>query len=111
MRVQITARHCSVPDALLNRTEEQVQKLSRYDPRIGSAEVTYTEEKHIRKAEVVLHIDGAEPVVAHAEEREFRSALDRAIERVTRMVKRERQQHRDHWAPPLPEETGEGEPS
>ena len=102
MRVQITARHCSVPDALLRRTEEQINRLSRYDPRIASAEVTYTEEKRSRKAEVVLHIDGAEPVVARAEEPEFRSALDKATDRVTRMLKRERQQHRDHWAPPLP---------
>jgi ribosomal subunit interface protein len=102
LRVQITARHCSVPDALLRRTEEQINRLSRYDPRIASAEVTYTEEKRSRKAEVVLHIDGTEPVVARAEEPEFRSALDKATDRVTRMLKRERQQHRDHWAPPLP---------
>ena len=111
MRVQITARHCDFPDELLTHTEQQIQKLIRYDPRVASAEVTYTEEKHARKAEVVLHIDGAEPVVAHAEEREFRSALDKAIDRVTRMLKRERQQHRDHWAPPLPEDTSEAEPS
>ncbi|MCH7533353.1 MAG: ribosome-associated translation inhibitor RaiA [Gemmatimonadetes bacterium] len=111
MRIQITARHCNVPDTLLRRTEEQIQKLSRYDPRVGSAEVTYTEEKRSRKAEVVLHIHGAEPVVAHAEEREFRSALDKAIDRITRMLKRERQQHRDHWAPPLPVGTREPEPS
>ena len=98
MRVQITARHCSVPDALLRCTEAQINKLNRYDQRIASAEVTYTEEKRSRKAEVVLHIDGTEPIV----EPEFRSALDKAIDRVTRMLKRERQQHRDHWAPPLP---------
>ena len=111
MRVQITARHCNVPDSQLSRTEEQIRKLSRYDPRVGSAEVTYTEEKRTRKAEVVLHIDGAEPVVARAEELEFRSALDKAIDRITRMLKRERQRHRDHWAPPLPEGERETEPS
>ncbi len=111
MRVKITARHCNVPEALLSRTEEQIQKLSRYDSRVGSAEVTYTEEKRTRKAEVVLHIHGAEPAVAHAEEREFQFALDKAIDRITRMLKRERQQHRDHWAPPLPEGTREPKPS
>ena len=111
MRVKITTRHCDVPKALLTRTEEQIQKLSKYDSRVGSAEVTYTEEKHSRKVEVVLHIDGAPPVVAQAEERDFRSALDKATDRITRMLKRERQQHRDHWAPPLPEATNEAEPS
>ena len=111
MRVQITARHCNVPDALLNRTEEHIQKLSRYDSRISSAEVIYTEEKRSRTAEVVVHIDRGEPVVARAEEREFRSALDKAIDRITRMLKRERQQHRDHRAPPLPESAPEAEPS
>lgn len=103
MRVQVTARHCSVSDALLSRTEEQIQKLSRYDPRIASAEVIYTEENHSNKTEVVLHVDGAEPVVAHAEDDEFRSALDKTVDRLTRMLKRERQQHRDHRAPSLSE--------
>ena len=111
MRVQITARHCNVPDALLSRTEEHIQKLSRYEHRVSSAEVIYTEEKRSRKAEVVLHIDGREPVVVRAEEREFRSALAKAIDGITRMLKRERQQYRDHWAPPLPESTPEAEPS
>jgi ribosomal subunit interface protein len=105
VRVQIMARHCNVPDALLSRTEEHIQKLSRYDPCVSSAEVIYTEEKRSRKAEVVLNIDRGEPVVA----RGLRSALDKAMDRITRMLKRERQQHRDHRAPPLPERAPEAE--
>ena len=107
MKVQITTRHCDVSDDLREHTQAQIDKLSRYDPRVGSADVTYTEEKHTRKVDVVVHIDGAEAVVAQAEDRDFRTALDQAIDRLVRMLKRERQRHRDHSAPPLSKHTRE----
>jgi putative sigma-54 modulation protein len=107
LKVQITARHCDISDDLREATQAQIDKLSRYDPRGGSADVTYTEEKHTRKVDVVVHIDGAEAVVAQAEDREFRTALDKAIDRLVRMLKRERQQHRDHSVPPLSKHTRE----
>jgi len=80
------AGHCSVPDALLRRAEEHISKRNWYEQRIASAEVTYTEEKRSRKAGVILHIDGTEPIV----QLEFRSVLDKAVDRVTCMLKRER---------------------
>ncbi len=70
MKVRIATRHCDVPDDLREPTEAEIDKLSRYDSRVGSADVTYTEEKHTRKIDVVVHIDGAETVVAQAEDRE-----------------------------------------
>ena len=105
MRTQIAARHCDVPKDVLARAEEQIQKLTRYDSRVSSAEVVFTEEKHSKKAEIILHIDGTAPLVAHAEESDFRSALDKTLDRLGRMLKRQRQRHRDHHAPPLSEST------
>ena len=80
------AGHCSVPDAVLRHAEEHISKRNRHEQCIASAEVTYTEEKRSRKAEVILHIDGTEPIV----ELEFRSVLDKTVDRVARMLKRER---------------------
>jgi hypothetical protein len=60
---------------------------------------------------VVLQIDGTAPVVAHGEEREFRSALDKVVGRLTLMLTREQQQHGDHWPPPLSESAREAERS
>lgn len=103
MRVQITGRHCEVPDRLLARTEEQVQALAKYESRASAADVVFVDEKHARRIELIIHIDGAEAVVGHGEGGDFRSALDQVVERVGRMLRKQSDRRRDHQAPPLSE--------
>ncbi len=67
MRVQIAARHCEIPDTVRSRTEEQIGKLSRYDPRLSGAEVVFEVEKHLKKVDAILKVDREEPVVAGGE--------------------------------------------
>jgi ribosomal subunit interface protein len=101
LRIQIAARHCDIPDSVRTRTEEQIPRLTKYDPRVSKAEVVFGEEKHIRKVEVILSVHGGEPVVARAEGGEFRSALDKVLERLSRILKRQRSMAKNHHAPPL----------
>lgn len=103
MRVQIATRHCDVPDPVLERTHKQIERLQRYDPRISAADVIFTEEKNSRGIEVVLHVDRTDPVVARGEARDFGAALSKAVERLSRQVKDQRDQHTDHQAPSLSE--------
>lgn len=103
MRVQIAARHCDVPDSVRQRTEEQLARLAKYDPRVGAAEVVFEEEKRIKKVEVVLSVDRVDPVVAHGEGEEFRTALDKVVDRLTRILKRQRAQSNNHQGPKLSE--------
>ena len=108
MRVQITERHCSVPDDVLERTEEQLSGLAKYSPRATAVDVVYVEEKLTKSVEVMFHIDGGEPVVAHGEGAEFRIALDQVVDRARRMLQKQRERQRDHQAPPLWESAGQG---
>jgi ribosomal subunit interface protein len=103
MRVQITARHCEVPSDVLERTESVISGLTRYEPRASAGDVVYSEEKLTKKVEVLIHIDREEPVVAHGEGSEFRSALDEVVDRLSRRLRRLRERRRDHQAPPLSE--------
>lgn len=107
MRVQIATRRCDVDDQTLERTEELVAKLDKYDPRVTAAEVVFTEEKKDRSVEIILHIDGTAPIVGSGDGPEFRSAVDRAVERVGRMLRKQRSRHRDHQAPKLSEASAE----
>ena len=106
MRVQITARHCEVPKDVMVRTEAQVSALSKYSPRASAADVIYSEQKLTKVAEIIMHIDGDEPVVAQGEGAEFRAALDQMIERVGRALRRQRERRTEHKAPPLGEVGG-----
>lgn len=103
MRVQIAARHCDIPDSVRQRTEEQISRLTRYDPGLLSAEVVYEEEKHTRKVEVILSVKRGEPVVAQGAGEEFRTALDKAVDRLGRMLRRRRSRQTDHQAKPFSE--------
>ena len=99
MRVQIAARHCDIPDSVRRRTEEQITRISKYDSRVNGAEVVFTEEKRVRGVEVILSVDGGVPVVAHGEGEEFRTALDKVVDRLSRILKRQRAQVTSHQAP------------
>lgn len=79
-------------------------RLTRYDERLASAEVVFDEEKHNRRVEAVLSLDGAPPVVARAEGPEFRVALDRVVDRLGRMLRKSRAQFTEHQGPRLTEE-------
>ena len=103
MRIQVAARHCEIPDSVRTRTEEQVVRLAKYDPRIDSANVVYEEEKRVRKVEVILSVHGGEPVVARGEGEEFRTALDKVVDRLGRILRRKRAQAKNHQGPRLAE--------
>ena len=95
-----------MPGDVRERTEVQVASLSKYSPRASAADVVYTEEKLDKLVEVIIHIDGGEPVVATGRGSEFRSALDEVIERASRMLRRQRERRTDHKAPARRERAG-----
>jgi len=103
VRVQVTERHCDVPDDVLDRTREQIEALAKYEARASSADVVYTEEKLTKNVEVRVHVDGSNPVVAHGDGSEFRSALDQVVDRLARQLRRQHDRRHDHQAPPLHE--------
>ncbi len=108
MRVTITERHCEVPKNVLTRTESQVGSLAKFESRATHAEVVYTDQRHTRKVEVVVHVDGAGRVAARGEGQDFRSALDQVVERLRRILREQRERRTDHHAPPRSEQpTGE----
>jgi len=99
MRVQIVARHCEIPDIVRSRTEEQISKLIKFDPRLSGAEVTFQVEKHMKKVEAVLSVHREEPVVASGEGSEFREATDLMVDRLAKILRRRRSQKKDHKGP------------
>jgi len=103
LRVQVVARHCEIPDSVRTRTEEQIGRLAKYNPRIASADVVFEEVKKLRRVEVIVSIDGADPVVARGEGDAFRTALDKVVNRLGRILRRQRAQRIEHQGPRLAE--------
>lgn len=101
MRVNIAARHCEISDPLRERAEGKMQRLTKYHRRVTGADVVFSETKRLRHVEVILSVDGSEPIVARAEDEDFRSALDKVLDRLARMLRKAREAGKDHQAPPL----------
>ncbi|MND02538.1 ribosome hibernation promoting factor HPF [compost metagenome] len=68
--------------------------------------MVFSEEKAVRIVDVVVHIDGGEPVVARAEDTEFRAALDKVVDRLRRRLRKQRELRIDHQAPPRRDRVG-----
>lgn len=97
-----------MPHDVLEKTEEQMTALPRYSPRASAADVVYSEERLTKVVEVVIHIDGGEPLVARGEGSEFRGALAQLSDRIRRRLRRQRERRTNHKAPPLGEGVTEG---
>jgi ribosomal subunit interface protein len=106
MRVQIAARHCEVPEPVLERARTRIAGLVRYDPRLSSAEVIFDEERHRKRVEVILSVDRREPVVAGGEGTDFQGALDLSLDRASRKLRRLRDRAVDRQASPRDVESG-----
>ena len=103
MRVKIAARHCDIPGTVRKRTEEQLGKLSKYEPRLSGAEVVFEVEKHKKKVDAILKVDREEPVLASGEGVEFREAVDQMVDRLSRILRRRRKQLKDYHRSVTPE--------
>jgi ribosomal subunit interface protein len=93
MEVTITTRHCTIPDSLRDQTERLLRRFQRLHSRATSAIVRFETESFEKNVEVRLNVGGGPPIIAHASGPTFRSALERAFDRLDRQVKR----RRDRW--------------
>jgi ribosomal subunit interface protein len=103
LKVTITERHCEVPRRVLARTEKTVRVLDKFDQRATHADVIYTDEKHTRKVEVIVHVDREPLVAARGEGEDFGKALTQVLDRMKRILKDQREKRVDHQGTPLSE--------
>ena len=90
MEVTITTRHCTIPEPLRDQAERLMGRFLKLHTRATSAVVCFEGEGFEKSVEARLHTGGGPPLVAHASGPTFREALDRAVDRLDRQVKRRR---------------------
>ncbi len=103
MQINIAQRRCEVPPAVLERAEAELPRLTRFEPRLGKAELVFSEERHVRFAEGILSVDGFEPVVAKGQGSDFRAALDSLLARLSKILRRHRERIVAHRGPSEPQ--------
>ena len=120
MQVTVKGKNTTVPEKVRARAERKLTKIQRFDDRILSMDVEFSEERNPRVAdphrvEVTLTTKSG-LVRAHANATDPAAAVDQVVDRLERQVKKlkgrrvDRTQHADgvKTIPPLPaDELGE----
>lgn len=99
MDIVVVARHGTLPGHVEELARTQFERLERYEQRVSRVDVTVTNEKNRWEVDAHASVDRDEPVHSHGEARDVRTAIDQAVDRMTRQVKRLRERHRDHQGP------------
>lgn len=100
MDVKLTARHCSISDALRRRAEERLEALQRYEPTLSTADVRFAMDHGSPTTEVRL-LCRRITVQASAGGASLQAAFDAAIQRAERQLRRRRERVTDHKAPAM----------
>jgi ribosomal subunit interface protein len=92
MQMTITARHCDISEDLRERAAVVLNRLAGHVPRAVDGAVVF-DNSPTAQAEIRLHGPG-EMFVAVGEDKDHRSALDRAEEKVKRQLEKNASQSR-----------------
>ena len=95
MEITINARHCKVPESLRNQAEQRFLRMERIDRRITAATVVFDGTTAARHVEARLAIAKGPPLVGHGDGPTLRTAMDGAISRLERQLKRHRERMLD----------------
>jgi ribosomal subunit interface protein len=90
MDIRITARQCTVPDSLRNQAEQRLARMARIDGRVTGATMVFESQHATRTVEARLAIAGGPPLVGQGAGATLRNAMDRALDRLDRQLKRRR---------------------
>jgi ribosomal subunit interface protein len=96
MEITMNARHCTVPESIRRQAQARLERLQQFEPRMLGTTVTFAVESGIKQVDIRAHMKGAPPQVGRGTGPTFRNALDSAMERMERQVKRRREKRRSY---------------
>ncbi len=90
MRVDITARHFNLTDAIKSHIDEKLAKLKKYSQRAIEAHVVLTLERRRHTAEITFHIARNVFNVSETSDNLYIS-IDRSVGKLEKMLKRHKE--------------------
>ena len=88
MNVNITGRHITINDHNREHIEAALESFSKYQLEITTVNVVVSEIKNGVNVEFDMHIAHANPVVINQGDKDLDTAIDLAIERATKALRR-----------------------
>ncbi len=88
MQTTVTARHCKIPDALREQARLMVARVAKAAHRPQRAHVVFDIDHQKKVVELKLHLPRGATRIATAEAADFRSALDRAADKLRHQLEK-----------------------
>jgi len=88
MNVNITGRHITINDQNRQHIEAAMESFSKYQLDITTVNVVVSEIKNGVNVEFDMHIAHANPVIINQGDKDLDTAIDLAIERATKALRR-----------------------
>lgn len=95
MQITVTGRHFEITAPLREHIESKINKLTRYLEGITDANVVLSVEKHRHIAEFTLQVNGKSPIRAVEEMHDMYLAVDTALEKIERQVRKKKDKGTD----------------
>ncbi|MFO7895558.1 MAG: ribosome-associated translation inhibitor RaiA [Candidatus Cloacimonadales bacterium] len=102
MQISITARHFDLTDAIRDHIEGEMERIGKYFHHIISAQFVLKLEKDRNYAEVILHVP-KNSIATEAEEDNMYLAIDNAIDKAEKKLKKLKGKWDDHQKTSLSE--------
>jgi ribosomal subunit interface protein len=97
MEIQITSRHSKASQALQDTLTEELQKMEKFLDKITSCHVILDSE-HIDKTVEITMNAGGNPIVATAKAENLGKAIDEALSKTERQLKKLNEKIKSHKA-------------
>jgi len=94
MEVKVSALHGTIPDSLNDHAVRHARRLERYPLKAAALSVSFEHASGRRAAEARLNMAGGPPLIGHGIGATYRNALNEAISKVERQLKRARARKR-----------------
>ncbi len=110
MQVKISARHGHLAEPTQQFLREKAEKLLRYFERLTLIEVTVDLENDLKTVELVVSAEHKHDFVARETHSDVLAAMDLALDKLERQIRRYKEKIQDHRRRPSAGEVAGGTP-
>ncbi len=88
METTVTARHCDIPEALREQAVVVIERVAKAAHRPQRGQVVFDVDHQKKQVELKLHLPRGITRIATAEAADFRTALDRAADKLRHQLEK-----------------------
>jgi ribosomal subunit interface protein len=91
MNIQITAKKIEIPQDIREYAKEKFAKLEKFNSKMQSIEAVIRAEERSVACELVMHIEGRDPIVVEVEGDTIQAAVDIAEDKAERQLRKSKE--------------------